>query len=672
MKLYTARTYQRGDNSVYPYPVEVKTPEDLRAAVAWDHVAAEYQQGHRGTERFISADCIMMDVDNAPGKGQPDIPPEQWRDLDAIRADLPGVSFYAVTSRSHMKAKDGRPPRPKYHLYFEIPMTTSAEEYRRIKLDLTERLSYFDANATDAARMFFGNTEAQVTYCPGDRLITDWIRTTPAPERPQAAPAVELNPRTAPQRTGKDNGLYDFNELLQYIPCAQLNMDTWIQIGMALKATGYDVSTWEAWSATDPDRYHPGECARRWRSFGRNKGNSVGGAYIIEKAESYGWQRPERKKKEVKQMEHTERINDITVHTVPMVQPVHEAQQEEAEAEPKKTEQAPVSYVDLILQDFLSRRYEPIPTGIPEVDDIINGGFILETLVTLGAGPGMGKTLLAQQLFEGIAAQGRADILYFNLEMSRPQLIARSLSRATGYSTNTVMRGYEWTPAQAASITRAAVKYKETVAPHMIYQGIEGDKTYQAILQRMEEAEAKRKNKNLPFICVVDYLQLLVSAEQREDEVQAIKRAMPAFKDFATKHRAIVVIIMAHSRALNESGRITQGAGRDTSSIEYSGDLQLSLNYGAIASGDCADIPAMRKAIKDKATIGGKPAGKWIWNYVSLICTKNRFGQDRGICGMKREGKRSRFVFLPKQAQEDLGEPEQDTEPEQPKRRKLY
>lgn len=671
MKLYTSRTYQRGGNSVYPYPVEVKTQEDLRAAVAWDHVAAEYQQGHRGTERFISADCLMMDVDNAPGKGQPDIPPEQWRDLDAIHADLPGVSFYAVTSRSHMKAKDGRPPRPKYHLYFEIPLTTSAAEYRQIKLDLTERLPYFDANATDAARMFFGNTEAQVTYCPGDRLITDWIHATPAPKKtPQDLPAVELNPRTAPQRTGKDNGLYDFNELLQYIPCAQLDMDTWVQIGMALKATGYDVSTWDAWSATDPDRYHPGECARRWRSFGRNKGNSVGGTYIIERAEDYGWQRPERKTKGAQKMESTKRVNDIVVHTV---QPVPEAQTTQAEAEPKETEQPPVSYVDLILQDFLSRRYEPIPTGIPEVDDIINGGFILETLVTLGAGPGMGKTLLCQQIFEGIAAQGRADVMYFNLEMSRPQLIARSLSRATGYSTNTVMRGYEWTPAQAAKITRAAVEYKETTALHMVYEDKNRGNEYQKILDRMRKGEENRKDRNLPFIAVIDYLQILGSTNQREDDIQTIKQALTAFKNFATERKAIVVIIMAHSRALNESGKITQGAGRDTSSIEYSGDLQLSLNYTAIASGDCADIPAMRKAIKDKATIGGKKAGKWLWNDICLVCTKNRFGEDRGICGMKREGKRSRFVFLPKQAQaQEDEEDERDATPEQTKRRKLY
>lgn len=669
MKLYTSRTYQRGDNSLYPYVAAIQSAEDLRAATAWDHVAAEYQNGHRGTERFVSSDCLMMDVDNAPGKGQPDIPPEQWRDLDAIRADLPGVEFYAVTSRSHMKAKDGRPPRPKYHLYFEIPRTTSAEEYRQIKLDITARLPYFDANATDAARMFFGNTEAQVTHCPGNRLITDWIKATPEPETRHPLPPVELNPRKShPQRVNIDNGLYDMLQILDAIPCSAVDRDTWIRVGMALRQLGYDEAVWEDWSAQDGARYKPGECAKKWRGFKRQ---GVGGGYLISLAKEYGWTPPERKTKGAQSMESTELVNDIVVHTVQHVQPVPEEQAIQKEAEPEGEAQPPVSYVDLILKDFVGRRYEPIPTGIEQFDEIINGGFILETLVTLGAGPGMGKTMLMQQICEGIAQQGRADVLYFNLEMARAQLIARSLSRSTGYTVNTVMRGYEWTADQAKKIAKAAEEYKRTIAHHMVYVDQCGS-DYQAILKRMEEGEEKRKDRTVPFIAVIDYLQLLTSAEPREDEVQAIKKALKAFKDFATQRRAIVIIITAHSRALNETGKIAQGAGRDTSSIEYSGDLQLSLNYAAIASGDCTDIPGIRKAIKDRATVLGRKAGKWLWNEICLVCTKNRFGEDRGICGMKREGSRSRFVFLPKQEQEESAETESDTQPEKAQRKKLY
>ena len=59
---------------------------------------------------------------------------------------------------------------------------------------------------------------------------------------------------------------------LNYLNCADLDHTGWIAVGMALKTEGYDVSVWDEWSAKDTDRYHPGECARRWNSF---RGSSV-------------------------------------------------------------------------------------------------------------------------------------------------------------------------------------------------------------------------------------------------------------------------------------------------------------------------------------------------------------------------------------------------------------
>lgn len=632
MKLYMNFTVQKGTNSRYPYSATVTNAEELKQVTQWDHVAAQYHDGHRGTERFISADCIMLDIDNAPGKGQPDTPPEQWRDLDAIRADLPGVSFYAVTSRSHMKAKDGRPPRPKYHLYFEIPRTTSAEEYRQIKLDISNRLPYFDQNATDAARMFYGNPEAQVFYIPGDRLITDWIKSTPAPEKPPQAPAaVDLKPRdTRPQRTGVDNGLYNMREVLDAIPCSATTRDEWIRCGMAMKSLGYDVSVWDEWSAQDGARYKPGECARKWQGFKRD---GVGGNYLINLAKEHGWTPPERQQKEVKHMDNT----IYTVHTVQQATTAQPAQ----EPEPKEATEAPAgspSYLDLILQDFQSKRYEPIPTGVPAFDSVINAGFIRQTLVNLSAEPGAGKTLLATQICEHIAEQGRADCLYFNLEMSRAQLLARSLSRATGYSSSTIMRGYQWNTEQRERILTAAEDYKKHIAPHMLYED-QHSSDYQQILLRMDAAYKNRKDMDLPFFVVIDYLQLLTSTEQREDGVEIIKHALKAFKDFATRTGAIVFIIMAQSRAVNESGAVTMGAGRDTSATEYSADLQLMLTYAKIADGTYSTKADMRKALK-KGDLK-----KEAFSDIALVCTKNRFGPPDSVCGMRMEPLRSRFVF---------------------------
>jgi len=75
-------------------------------------------------------------------------------------------------------------------------------------------------------------------------------------------------------------------DALDAIPCAQLNYDEWVGVGMACKEAGLDVADWDAWSATDPDRYEPGMCAEKWDTF-TDEGH--GGGLLAEIARGYGW-----------------------------------------------------------------------------------------------------------------------------------------------------------------------------------------------------------------------------------------------------------------------------------------------------------------------------------------------------------------------------------------------
>ena len=75
---------------------------------------------------------------------------------------------------------------------------------------------------------------------------------------------------------------------LNYLKCAELDYSAWIQVGMALKAEGYDVTVWDDWSRQDSSRYHPGECLRRWDSF-RGSASPVTGATIVKMAQDRGW-----------------------------------------------------------------------------------------------------------------------------------------------------------------------------------------------------------------------------------------------------------------------------------------------------------------------------------------------------------------------------------------------
>ena len=85
---------------------------------------------------------------------------------------------------------------------------------------------------------------------------------------------------------GQDRDL-DLRELLPYIDPASLDYQDWCNIGMALKQEGYDCSVWDEWSRAD-NRYHPGECWKKWESF-RGAASPVTGGTIVQMAKERGW-----------------------------------------------------------------------------------------------------------------------------------------------------------------------------------------------------------------------------------------------------------------------------------------------------------------------------------------------------------------------------------------------
>ena len=80
--------------------------------------------------------------------------------------------------------------------------------------------------------------------------------------------------------------LMNLTECLKYIDPASLDYQTWVNVGMALKQEGFPCDVWDDWSRPD-SRYHSGECAKKWESFGGNP-NPVTGATIVQLAKERG------------------------------------------------------------------------------------------------------------------------------------------------------------------------------------------------------------------------------------------------------------------------------------------------------------------------------------------------------------------------------------------------
>jgi len=81
-------------------------------------------------------------------------------------------------------------------------------------------------------------------------------------------------------------------EALKQIDVSKVSYQEWVNIGMALKAEGYDWTVWDTWSQND-SRYKNGECERKWRSFSGSS-HPVSGGTIVKLAKDAGWIPPTR------------------------------------------------------------------------------------------------------------------------------------------------------------------------------------------------------------------------------------------------------------------------------------------------------------------------------------------------------------------------------------------
>lgn len=170
MTIYDAATVGSRSNCVYPNPVTVTDADTMRQAATFDHVCAAYKQNYRSVDNFLKADCLPMDCDNGHSDD-----PDDWLTPFDVAMDFPGVGMIFVYSRSHMKPKGKRGPRPRFHVYFICTETTNSEIYSSWKDRLIADYPYFDDGAKDSARFLFGVKNAVVEVYDGEITIDEFL-----------------------------------------------------------------------------------------------------------------------------------------------------------------------------------------------------------------------------------------------------------------------------------------------------------------------------------------------------------------------------------------------------------------------------------------------------------------------------------------------------------------
>ena len=157
-------------NCSYPHKHTITDLESLKAAVTHDYVCAEYRNNYRNGENFIGTYCLPVDCDNDHSEN-----PDDWVMPADVFEAFPGVTFAVHYSRSNMREKNGKAARPKFHVLFPIDHMTDAVAYSNMKKLVNTVFPYFDTNALDAARFFFGTSNPEVELYEGSINLTEFF-----------------------------------------------------------------------------------------------------------------------------------------------------------------------------------------------------------------------------------------------------------------------------------------------------------------------------------------------------------------------------------------------------------------------------------------------------------------------------------------------------------------
>lgn len=231
-----------------------------------------------------------------------------------------------------------------------------------------------------------------------------------------------------------------------------------------------------------------------------------------------------------------------------------------------------------------------ISTGFKYLDEVLGGG-LRPALIFLGAITSIGKTTILMQIADHIAQQGK-DVLIFALEMSRFELVSRSISRESyriaraqqtpqpgnALTFYEISDGLPLTAAKTNILTQAEDYYFKAIAPHIFIVEGEGDVTTDQIrtqVQRHTELTGAAP------VVIVDYLQLLqppqVKDANRWSDKQIVDHNTVSMKHISRDFGTPVIGVLSLNRA-SYNDDVSLSSGKESGAIEYGCDILLGMN----------------------------------------------------------------------------------------------
>lgn len=271
-----------------------------------------------------------------------------------------------------------------------------------------------------------------------------------------------------------------------------------------------------------------------------------------------------------------------------------------------------------------NKKRKPLKTGLANLDDELHG--IKTGLYVIGAISSLGKTTLISQIADNLAKQGEK-VIFFSLEQSKTELIAKSLSRESFYLKANQGKS------QADFINfdtdddlsnEALRNYFNSVASNLSY--IEGNFDLNVIGIRKYIENYININNAKPIV-IVDYLQILRPINDRLSDKQVVDYNVSELKRISRDNDIPIFLISSFNRD-NYLQAVDYASFKESGAIEYGADVVLGLQLKVLETNN---VFSKKENINEKRRIINE-AKSSNPREVELICLKNRNGKSYFKC----------------------------------------
>lgn len=271
-------------------------------------------------------------------------------------------------------------------------------------------------------------------------------------------------------------------------------------------------------------------------------------------------------------------VHEIVASSLPAAEKLDAAQAEFGKLAETTTRKEPASirdalrrYVDVLDDRVHGQGPNPgIPTGLKDLDDMLNGGIRRGALVTLGARPGMGKSALGETVALN-ATLAEKSVLFLSMEMPEAEVTERAVANVGDIAATSLAKAdRDLGQADGWSRVTHAIQRLETATFFI------DDEPALSLLQVVSKARAVKRKSGLDLM-VVDYLQLMTGTEEkRYQQIEAITKGL---KILAKTLNIGVLALSQLNRDVEKrtTKRPQLSDFRDGGSIEQDSDILLGL-----------------------------------------------------------------------------------------------